>query len=449
MEVPLFFLHKLLQGGSFLSSSRNTLCFFAVVILFSALAALGGVTIFYWFDVIPQSVLFSVFFSFWAGDMTGLLMLAPIAFVVAGAWKEKQTGHLFRKSIRSMNWSRMFALLIPAVFSSAFFLYIIHRPDMAMYGYLIFIPLIWVAATHGAILASLAALISNLASAGVYSWMEASVYTTNQLHLVFAVGAAIALYLGVARDDRLRAESRAVEQESVLAEMSKMASLGELSNTIAHEIATPLQVASSNLQMSIRQLSRSKQVDTTQMLSYQHETQYALKKAIEIHHRVRQSAGKQSVSGNSRACLLKVVDEAKGLLNRNLTQSGTKVIVTSEKIASARIDETSMLQVFVNLFKNSITAMETESSKQKQIHCQITQQREKLIVNVFDTGPGFASGQAERVFDSFYTTKEDGLGLGLSICRTILEGVGGNIRIEQSQLGAHFVITLPIYEEVA
>ncbi len=443
-----YLLHKFLKGEQFILSSCNTLYFFVIAIVFSSLAAAGGILIYYLFVVLPQNILFDVFFSFWAGDITGILMLAPIAFLVSDAWHKKKASALMIPFWNGLKTTKILVVVVPSLFSVLFFAFIVRNPEMSVYGYLVFIPLIWVAATYGVVLASLAVLCSNLSVAGFYSLMEANVYTSNELHLIFATGAAIAIFIGVSRDERLRAENRAVEQESVLADMSRMSALGELSSTIAHEIATPLQVASSNLQMSIKCLERNDMLYVKELMGYQKETQNALRKAIKIHQRIRQSAVRMAHVQTGKTYLTEVLTDVQKLLKKSLQSSKVTIIIQgAESVRPVNADLTSMLQVFLNLFKNAISSMLDADSPVREIRCLFYGDKNSVQIEVSDTGPGFTDVKTQRIFDSFYTSKENGLGLGLPICRSILEGVGGSIKIDQSQLGANFILTLPAYKE--
>ncbi len=441
-------LSKLLSQKSITDSSHNVLIFITLSVTAAFISACVALSIFVYFNVVPERIYLATFFSLWAGDVTGILMFAPLAFLTCSAWKIARVIKEARLFLSKHKELTLGVILIPSILSAAFFGYILNHPDMSGYGYLILVPVIWVAAKHGLLFGSLTALASNISAAAIYSLLQGDIYTPSELQVIFAVASGISLFIGASRDDRLKAENRALAQDAVLADMTRMASLGELSTMIAHEIATPLQAATTNIQMSISQLKKTNTDSSQEILEYNNEVQYALRQAIKIHHRIRES----SHNNNRVRVQIKPTDlhakleEALHLLHRSIQLADIEVkIIKHTDLPLVKVDSVGVLQVFINLLKNAIQAMVEAESETKEIICSFRPTDSQLLVSVADSGPGLKEAEPEKIFESFYTTKTKGLGLGLAICRTILEGSGGNISHTKSEQGACFTISLPIH----
>lgn len=110
------------------------------------------------------------------------------------------------------------------------------------------------------------------------------------------------------------------------------------------------------------------------------------------------------------------------------------------------IDEIQIQQVLVNLIRNAMDAMRTTDSAERQLMVTSQDTRDGMIrISICDQGEGVADQNADRVFDAFYTTKEEGMGMGLAISRTIVETHGGKLWMERNEdRGVTFLITLPI-----
>jgi signal transduction histidine kinase len=106
-------------------------------------------------------------------------------------------------------------------------------------------------------------------------------------------------------------------------------------------------------------------------------------------------------------------------------------------------DRTQLQQVLVNLIVNALQALDQLPAGERRLALRVHAAEQAVRVEVEDNGPGVPEGQAARLFDSFFTTKPAGLGIGLSLCRSIVEAHGGRIGHETAGRGARFVFVLP------
>ena len=122
----------------------------------------------------------------------------------------------------------------------------------------------------------------------------------------------------------------------------------------------------------------------------------------------------------------------------------TRLSLENPKIV---VDEIQIQQVLINLIRNALDAMADQSPSHRQLTVSTMQlEREQTAILVADSGPGISSDDVGRLFDAFFSTKPDGMGIGLSISRTIVEAHGGTIGVnstEDAPVGASFQVTLP------
>ncbi len=142
-----------------------------------------------------------------------------------------------------------------------------------------------------------------------------------------------------------------------------------------------------------------------------------------------------------------VIEEAIALAFAGAADSGVRVkLALNAALAPILIDRIQIQQVMINLMRNAIEAM--SSSKRRELRIATVLENDQVKITVRDTGPGFSEGVSARLFQPFNTSKEKGLGIGLTICKAIVESHGGRISAEPSEgCGAAFHIHIPINDD--
>jgi PAS domain S-box-containing protein len=260
-------------------------------------------------------------------------------------------------------------------------------------------------------------------------------------------------YRGVASDisDTVRAEQAEAalqEAQENLAHATRVTTLGELAASIAHEVNQPLAAIMANAEACLRWLSRnSPNVDAARR-----SVEWIVNdssRAAEVIGRVRALAAKKG-GEKARLDINDVINEVRALVQRQLTDS--RVLLRVELAPAAltvHADRVQLQQVIINLVMNGIEAMQqvTDRPHELTIRSQMNQANEVLVM-VEDRGVGFtAAGNSDRLFDAFFTTKSNGMGLGLAICRSIIDAHGGHLSASgNADQGATFQFTLPLHE---
>jgi two-component system sensor kinase FixL len=220
--------------------------------------------------------------------------------------------------------------------------------------------------------------------------------------------------------------------------------MGEMASTLAHELNQPLTAVVSYLNGSRRLLTGS---DNLQTLMIRDAIERAAEQALragQIIRRLRQFVTRGE-SERHLESLTKLIEEAGALALIGIKESGVRVgFKLDPRMTFVLVDKVQIHQVLLNLIRNAIEAMQETTRRVLTI---ATTQRDEAIaeISVSDTGPGIAPAIAAQLFQPFVTTKPEGMGVGLSISRTIIESHGGHLWAEPNPDGGTiFRMTLRI-----
>jgi PAS domain S-box-containing protein len=246
--------------------------------------------------------------------------------------------------------------------------------------------------------------------------------------------------------DRLNAERRLLQIQADFAHAARVATLGELTASIAHEVNQPLTAISLNGQASLRWLEREPpDLDEARTLAASIVTH--ARRAGNIISRIRNMAAHKEPR-RDRVDLGEIVGDTIEFLNRELQLHQIKLkILSADNLPHVTGDRIQLQQVVLNLVMNATQAMRDTSPNRRDLRVSVEEDGNRIRVEVEDSGPGIPEGDRARLFDAFFTTKADGLGLGLSICRSIVDQHGGEIDYQNLAAGTRFVFSLPAAEE--
>ncbi|WP_165799508.1 PAS domain-containing sensor histidine kinase [Sphingomonas oleivorans] len=234
--------------------------------------------------------------------------------------------------------------------------------------------------------------------------------------------------------ERIRAE---------LAHAARVSILGELVASIAHEVNQPLAAIATNGEAGLRWLARPEpDVEEVRMLTGRMVAD--ARRAADIIARIRGMAAKRAPEPTLMS-LNGLIEEAMLFLRHERQAHDVALTLDlAPDLPPLRADRTQVQQVVVNLAVNAMQAMNQAGSPERALKVRTRPAGPAtLLCEMEDSGPGIPPDHLERLFDSFFTTKESGLGIGLSICRSIIEAHGGEIRAANLPGGACFSFTLP------
>ena len=243
--------------------------------------------------------------------------------------------------------------------------------------------------------------------------------------------------------DRKRAEMAMAELRAELAHVSRVSTMGEMTAGLAHELNQPLTAITNFAKGSLRRLNAGgRSVDLLPIL------ELIADQALRAGDIIRKIRGfmNRTEPQKTRIDLRKTIHEVIGLMSGEFHLSGVDVVVkVPDSMPPVMADSIQVQQVLINLIRNAVSAMDGDASNHHRLEIGALDPDGKAVeIYVKDNGPGVAPDLADRLFEPFFTTKTDGLGMGLSLSRTIVTGHNGRIWMtSESGDGATFHFTIP------
>jgi len=235
------------------------------------------------------------------------------------------------------------------------------------------------------------------------------------------------------------------ERETELAHVTRVMTLGELTASIAHEVNQPLAAIVTNGNACLRWLA-GQQPNFGEAKSAVERIIKDSYRASEVISRIR-TLVKKAPPQNDRVDLNEVILEVLALAQNQARRKGVQVKrELADDLPPVLGDRVQLQQVILNLVVNGMEAIVNNKNGERELSISSAKDgSNNLIVAVRDSGPGLDPANLERVFDAFFTTKPDGMGMGLAISRTIIESHGGRLwATSNSPRGAVFQFTLPV-----
>jgi len=252
------------------------------------------------------------------------------------------------------------------------------------------------------------------------------------------------LFTGFVRDvtERQETQQRLQELQSELLHVSRLSAMGEMAATLAHELNQPLTATTNYLRACQRMLDASGTPDLARIRQAVALAAEQTLRSGQIIRRLREFVARGETEKRPESAA-KLAEEASALALVGAKERGVKVrLQIDPKTSRAFVDKVQVQQVLLNLIRNAIEAM--GEAERRELTISAVPDGEMVAFGVADTGPGLAADVAAQLFRPFVTTKREGMGIGLSICRTIVEGHGGRIWAEPNPGGGTvFRFTVP------
>jgi PAS domain S-box-containing protein len=276
---------------------------------------------------------------------------------------------------------------------------------------------------------------------GGYLWANVS---ASRIPAVDDVGPLLAV---IVEDisSRKRAESELVATQTELVRVSRFTAMGELAASIAHEVNQPLSAIATNSQAALRWMSRDTP-NWAEVVAALNRVYRDANLAGDVIARIRNFLSRGGIK-HERIAVQTILYDLLRMLHTLFQESSVQVsVLVSPALPNLNADKVQLQQVLLNLMVNAVEAMREQPLDQRFLCIAVAEQTTQGIVfSVCDSGSGIPPELQPKIFDALFSTKSDGLGMGLAISRSIVENHGGWLRLEPGGgTGACFGFNIPL-----
>lgn len=244
---------------------------------------------------------------------------------------------------------------------------------------------------------------------------------------------------------RAKLQEQLLEQNQQLAQLDRVFTMGEMATSLAHELNQPL-ASITGFADICKRLINQPEINQPMVEKTLEKVSSEAMRASEIIRRTREFVRNRSPQRESielQPLLLESVSMLQDMANKKQVQV---TCLPAPGVVSVEVDKVQLQQVLINLVRNAIEAVQTSNNGQVELAYQYGDS--EVAITVIDNGPGLSQKVLDNLFQPFITTKENGMGVGLSICHSIIEAHGGRMQVEnQAEGGACFTIVLPNLEQ--
>ena len=241
------------------------------------------------------------------------------------------------------------------------------------------------------------------------------------------------VFTGFIRDltERQHTADRLQELQAELSHAARVSTMGEMASSLAHELNQPLSAIALLLRGARRLVEKGEGSDAPRISEALEKAATQALRAGDVIRRLRDFMGRGETERRIES-LSKIIQDACALALVGAKDRGVHLTVNADQMYDrVLVDRVQIEQVIINLLRNAMDAMDTVENRELEVRTGLYNDRH-VIVKVSDTGPGISEEMRQTLFMPFMTSKKHGMGVGLSICRTIVEAHGGSIWIESN-----------------
>ena len=237
---------------------------------------------------------------------------------------------------------------------------------------------------------------------------------------------------------RKQVGDREQQHLSDLAHVTRLSTMGEMASGLAHELNQPLTAIANYLRGCQRRIDRGN-LEVTELTAIMQQSIQEAERAAKIIRRMRAFVNKEDPH-HERVEINELITRVSGFLRSEMERKSiTLTLSLAENLPILIVDAIQIEQVLLNLLRNAIDAVNVPWQGEKKIEVASSMTEAGMLnIEVRDTGVGLPDGEQQQIFDPFYTTKDEGMGMGLSISRTIIEAHGGTMYTDTS--GQHTIV---------
>ena len=368
---------------------------------------------------------------YWIGDVIGIMVFAPFVLIA-----------LTRRRILRMSVETL--LQFAAVIGALALVFGYAKEQQFQLFYVLFLPIVWMAVRTGSEGVIIGILITQLGLIFGVIFFPGEGHNVTAFQALMLVLAATGLIAGELVTERRRTESQLRLHQDSLSHLARLGSMGELAAAVAHELNQPLMAAGTYTRL-VDDAIRSGNTDAATVAETAKKAVVQVERAAEVVRRLR--ALVRLDRGSRAPCSVeRIVRETLALCQPDLDRIHANArVVLASGLPPVMVDILQIEQALLNLLRNSIDAI----AEAADVHGSITVEASAagadfVEIQVSDTGPGFPPDLRDNPFLPFSSTKAEGLGFGLPLCKSIIEAHGGRIWLDGKARGAAVRFTLPV-----
>ncbi len=379
-------------------------------------------------DMIPWSDFSTAARRLWIGDLIGVAVVTPFALLTAAGRRLK------------VSWETLaqFATMCAAMWT--IFLGP-EAPELYRF-YLLFLPIIWIALRSGLPGACAGLVVTQIALMIVIEVLLPGKVDNTVYQEMMLMLALTGLASGAVVMEREQVEYRLRLQQEAHARLTRLGSINEISASVVHEINQPLSAAATYTRLLAEELGE-KDFSVAEARDSAEKANLQIQRAAGVVRRLRDIVQTGRIV-ESAAEVTELLDMAIAVVRPELQRAGVAIERKVESdLPPVSVDALQIEQVIINLVRNAYEAIEAAGRRPGLIRVEARRSPDdELEIIVGDNGPGFDREQIANQFTPFHTTRRDGLGIGLNLCKTIVEAHGGRIWLANGAEGAevHFIL---------
>jgi two-component system, LuxR family, sensor kinase FixL len=427
----MFLLRPSLGFDPALSSMRDLVLLMAVAVVGAAVIASAYVGMTIAAGLLPLSDFVPATVRYWIGDVIGIMVVTPFALFA-----------LTRRRLLPM--SKETVLQFVAIGAAFALVFGFAEEQQFQLFYVLFLPIVWIAVRTGSEGVSVGILVTQLGLImGVQLFPDGALDFT-ALQALMLVLAMTGLVAGELVTERRRTESQLRLHQESLARLARLGSMGELAAAVAHELNQPLMAAGTYTRLVDDAMS-AENTDVMVVAATAKKAVAQVERAAEVVRRLR-ALVRLDRSNRAPWRLDRAVKETIELCQPDLDRFHVTIrVAIAADLPAVMIDLLQIEQVLINLLRNAIEAIGESGSMRGSVLVEAGAVDTDFVeIRVADNGPGFPPRLLESAFLPLSSNKAEGLGIGLPLCRSIIEAHGGKLWLDTGTEGAAIRFTLPI-----
>ena len=427
--AALFLLHPKQRFDRTLQSMSSLFLLTVTTVVSAAPVAAGYVGIEVASGLLPTADFAAAALSYWVGDAIGIMVLTPFALVLRtrrhAAWMSAET-----------------LLQLVAIMAALLLVYAYWTAQHLQLFYVLFVPIVWMAVRTGIEGVCVGILATQLGFVLGFHAFPDEIAEMPKIQALMLVLALTGLFAGALVTERRRTEAVLRLHQESLARLARLGSVGELAAAVAHELNQPLMAAGTYTRL-VDDAIRTGNANTGMVAETAKKAAAQVERAAEVVRRLR--ALVRLDRSNRVACRVdRIVRETIDLCRPDLDRLGVNVHLSlAAGLPPVMVDMLQVEQALLNLVRNSMEAIGGAGRGTISVEAVLAG-AEFVEIRVRDSGPGFPPDRVANPFLPFSSSKKEGLGFGLPLCRSIIEAHGGRIWLDVDSPGAAIHFTLPI-----